>query len=354
MDNYPIFNKEYLNEISDNTTNNFKKYLHYTNNYINKISKESTKYSEIPLTFYPIAKNIRIVSSFMVKNILNGEKSYINNKAREGEEDYWINCKKMETWYPWLWARGRIDNNYTNKEGWLYYFDSFNEKIDINLESNETLKPPDNLELFFLYLSSVKYTFKLNESYKKIINNLVYKINWPSDSKILAVQIRRGETCSKNCKISDRPCFDLDHYIEKIDLMLSQNNYEYIYISTDSDEEIEIIKLKRPKWKLLYLDINRKLFFRLNGESVSSLVDLEISCSKNPDNIPFIVDTALYDLYFISKCQGYISTMSISHFSLLGWYLQISEQEKLTPYINMNIEPLDMTKKNLLLFTDLY
>lgn len=354
MDNYPIFNKEYLNEISDNITNNFKKYLHYTNDYVNKIQKESKKYNEIPLTFYPIAKNIRIVSSFMVKNILNGEKSYIDNKARDGEEDYWINGKNMESWYPWLWARGRIDNNYTNKEGWLYYFDSFNEKIDINLESNETLKPPDNLELFFLYLSSVKYTFKLNESYKKIINNLFYKINWPSDSKILAVQIRRGETCSKNCKISDRPCFDLDQYIEKIDLMLSQNNYEYIYISTDSDEEIEIIKLKRPNWKLLYLDINRKLFFRLNGESVSSLVDLEVSCSKNIDNIPFIVDTALYDLYFISKCQGYISTMSISHFSLLGWYLQISEQEKLTPYINMNIETLDMTKKNLLLFIDLY
>ena len=289
----------------------------------------------------------------MVKNILKGEKSYIDNKARDGEEDYWINSIKMETWYPWLWARGRIDNNYTNKEGWLYYFDSFNEKTNLILEPHEKLKPPDDLELFFLYLSSVKYTFNLNKKYKKIINNINLEINWPKNSKILAVQIRRGDTCSKDCKISDRPCFELDNYIEKIDLMLSQNNYEYIYISTDSDEEIEIIKLKRPEWKLLYLNINRKLFFRLNGETLSSSVNLEVSCSKNPDSIPFIVDTALYDLYFISKCHGYISTMSISQFSLLGWYLQISEQEKITPYINMNIEPLDMTKKYLLLLIDL-
>jgi hypothetical protein len=354
MENYPIFNKEYINEISDNITNNFKKYLHYTNEIVNRIEKESKQYNEIPLTFYPIAKNIRIVSSFMVKNILNGEKSYIYNKTRDGEEDYWINGKNMESWYPWLWARGRIQESYTNKEGWLYYFDSFNENNDILLESGEKLKPPDNLELFFLYLSCVKYTFKLNNNYKKIINDLILEINWPMKSKILAVQIRRGETCTKDCKISDRPCFDLDHYIEKIDLMLSQHNYEYIYISTDSDEEIEIIKLKRPIWKLLYLNINRKLFFRLNGESISSLVDLEVSCSKNINKIPFIVDTALFDLYFISKCHAYISTMSISAFSILGWYLQISEQEKLTPYINMNIETLDMTKKNFLLCTDLY
>lgn len=354
MNNYPIFDKEYIVEISDNIINNFKKYLHYTNDYINKIQNKSNKNSEIPLTFYPIAKNIRIVSSFMVKNILNGESSYIDNKAREGEEDYWINCKNMETWYPWLWTRGRIDKNYTNKEGWLYYFNSFTGKNDINLISNEILKPPDTLKIFFLYLSSVKYVFQLNENYKKIINNLIYEINWPSESKILAVQIRRGETCSKNCKISDRLCFELNDYIEKIDLMLLENNYEYIYISTDSDEEIDIIKLKRPEWKLLYLNIDRKLFFRLNGETISSLVDLEVSCSKNPDKIPFIVDTALFDLYFISKCQGYISTISISHFSLLGWYLQIAEQEKLTPYINMNTEELDMTKKNLLLFIDLY
>ena len=49
MNNYPIFNKEYIKEISDNTTNNFKKYLHYTNNIINKIQKESKQNNEIPL-----------------------------------------------------------------------------------------------------------------------------------------------------------------------------------------------------------------------------------------------------------------------------------------------------------------
>ena len=354
MEKYPIFEKEYIEEKNTDLNNNFKKYLNYSKLFLNNIQENALENDEIPLSFYPIAKNIRIVASFMAKNILNEKKSFINNKARDGEEEYWIKDKQMKNWYPWLWARNRIDNNYKNYEGWNYYFNSFTKLNKIIPLNKEILKPPENLKLFFTYVSCVKYTFDLNQKYIKDINKFILDMKWPLNSKILAVQIRRGETCNNEGTISDRPYFTLEQYIEKIDMMLEKNNYEYIYISTDSDEEIEIIKKKRINWNILYLPINRKNFFRLSGNSVSSLIDLEVNCSNNPEKIPFIVDTALYDLYFISKCQGYISTMSISHFSLLGWYLQIAEQEKITPYINMNIEPLDMTIKNLLLFINLY
>ena len=345
MEKYPLFEKEYLLENKTELNNNFK-------NYINKIQNNNLK-EEIPLTFYPIAKNIRIIASFMTLNIINNKKSFIDNKARDGEEEYWIKNKNMKNWYPWLWARNRIKNNFTCKEGWNFYFNSYNDREN-NLKKEYFLEPPENLKLFFNYLACVKYTFNLNKTYMDKIEKIKEEIKWTSQSKILAVQIRRGETSNKEGTISDRPYFSLEQYIEKIDIMMEKNNFDYIYISTDSNEEINKIKKLRPKWKLLYLPIKRENFFRLKGDSVSSLIDLEVNCSNNPDKIPFIVDTALYDLYFISKCQGYISTMSISHFSLLGWYLQIAEQEKITPYINMNTEPLDMTNKNLLLFINLY
>ena len=355
MEKYPLFQKEYLLKNKTELNNNFKNNINYFINKINKIQNENNNLKEeIPLTFYPIAKNIRIVSSFMALNIINNKKSFIDNKARDDEEEYWIKNKNMKNWYPWLWARNRIKNNFTCKEGWNFYFDSFNDK-KINLKKEKyCLEPPENLKLFFNYLSCIKYTFDLNKIYMDKIEKIAEEIKWPLNSKILAVQIRRGETCNKEGTISDRPYFTLEQYIDKIDIMMEKNSYNYIYISTDSNEEIDKIKNIRPKWKLLYLPIKREDFFRLKGDSVSSLIDLEVNCSNNPDKIPFIVDTALYDLYFISKCQGYISTMSISHFSLLGWYLQIAEQEKITPYINMNTEPLDMTNKNLLLFINLY
>ena len=78
-------------------------------------------------------------------------------------------------------------------------------------------------------------------------------------------------------------------------------------------------------------------------------VDIEVACCLEPHRIPFTVDTGLSDLFFISQCQGYISTISISEFSRCGWFLQMAEQEHITPYINMNDEILDMNMRDKLL-----
>ena len=59
----------------------------------------------------------------------------------------------MDSWFPWLWARTRISNNYTNYEGWKYYFNSFvNDYNEYEKNENilDTIKPPKDLELFFI------------------------------------------------------------------------------------------------------------------------------------------------------------------------------------------------------------
>jgi len=346
MENYPVFNKEYLQENNEvEIHKNFNNYLSYTDALVNNIQFNSLDNCEIPLSFYPIAKNIRFPASFMAQNILDNKSSFINNMARASEINFWRDCKQMGDWFPWLWSRGRITENYTNIEGWKYYFDSFTEKAKQILNDNEQIKPPDNLLLFFTYLSCSKYVFQLNNRYNEIILNYKEIMSWPINSNILAVQIRRGETCTKDGSKTDRPYYNLNNYIEQIEKLLLNNDYEYIYISTDSNEEIDELKRLKPEWNLLYLPIDRSHFFRMKENPV----DLEVFCCNEPDRIPFIVDTGLADLYFISLCQGYISTISVSEFSRCGWFLQIATQGKLTPYINMNDEILDMTKRDKLL-----
>jgi hypothetical protein len=345
MENYPIFDNEYVIERNSKIHSQFEEYLNYTDNLVEFIQFNSPNKKEIPLTFYPIAKNIRIPASYMAINVLNNCSSYIDNMPRDGEPAFWNNYKNMGNWFPWLWARGRIDENYKNIDGWKYYFDSFTykcNKIDIQ---EPLLEPPHNLMLLFTYLSCIKYTFNLNDKYSNIMNEYKNQMAWPNNSKILAVQIRRGETCTKDGSITDRPFYNLNKYIDNIKKMLLTNNYDYIYVSTDSDEEIGELKKLHPEWKLLYLPIDRKQFFRMKEQPV----DLEVFCSLEPGRIPFIVDTGLADLYFISQCQGYISTISVSEFSRCGWFLQMATQRKLTPYVNMNDEPLDMTKRDKLL-----
>jgi hypothetical protein len=345
MNNYPLFLNEYLTIDTNEDNTKFNSYLSFTDKIVTDVQKNNSNRSELYLSFYPIAKNIRMTTSQMVVNILDGKSSYIENRVRDGEENFWRNYKKMGDWYPWLWARGRMNGNFKNIDGWKYYFKSFQEQLEQITNQDEVIKPPDNLMLFFTYLSCSMYVFQLNDVYNDIMLNYSNTMNWPIDTKILAVQIRRGETCTKDGSIADRPFFHLNKYIENIEKLLSHNNYEYIYISTDSSEEIGEIKRLRPEWKLLYLPIDRTRFFRMNEKPV----DLEVFCCLEPERIPFIVDSGLADLYFISRCQGYISTISNSEFSRLGWYLQIAKQRQITPYINMNEETLNMAERDKLL-----
>ena len=358
MQNFPIFQKEYLKINNQELLHqNFGYYLEWALQYVDNIQFNSTNKKEIPLTFYPIAKNIRIPSSYMAQNILHNQSSFINNLARCSEPDFWQNHLQRGNWYPWLWARNRIPGNYTNLDGWQFYFNSFTNNHKHIATGEKSIQPPEHLKLFFTYLACIKYTFQLNDKYISLMNTYKENMHWPVESKILAVQIRRGEICTRDGSKTYREYISISSYMQKIDIMMANNNFEYIYISTDSDEEIDKIKTYNSNWKLLYLPIDRSNFFRMadnesvNSNGFSNTTDLEDSCRKNPESIPFIVDSALADIYFISICHGYISTISESEFSRCGWYLQMSNQKYLTPYIDINSihKELNMNNKDNLL-----
>lgn len=353
MENYPKLEKRNLHIKNDN----FEKHCNWANKIVQNIQFNSNEKNIIPLSFYPIAKNIRFPSSYMVKNILQNKSSIIDNYCRHSELIHWENVLKRGNWYPWLWARGRINGNYKNIDGWKYYFNSFTEKHAKIYNNEEPIKEPTvELKTFFIYLACIKYTFDLNEKYMKIMDNYKKEMKWPTNKNILAVQIRRGETCTADCTKGDREVIKLEKYIEEIEILLKNNDFEYIYISTDSNEEIKNLQKIKPDWKLIFLPIDRSKFFRMDNNATPTkngfsgiAQDLEDSCRLYPEKIPFIVDSGLADLYFISICHGYISTLTNSEFSKCGWYLQLANQGKMLPYININEEDINMNKRDMLL-----
>lgn len=352
MENYPNFEKEYFSESDDD---DFRKKLDYCNFNLNQVQKNSKKTGEVFLSFYPVAKNIRFCSSYMTRNLLSGKKSVISSRFRENEKKFWEKNLKRGPIEPWLWNRGRGEDNYTNQKGWGRYFKSFGSEISLSV-GEETLKPGKKENIFYNYIASIGYTFSLTENYIHLVEKYKEEMKWPDDKKILAVQIRRGETCSRDGKKSDRPFFTLNNYIQDIERILNEVKYDYIFIATDSDEEIDEIKKIKPEWKLLFIPIDRKKFLRMEGDIplneaglTVSTEDLEDKCRLNPETVPFIADSCIMDLYFIGISHGYISTISISEFSRCGWYLQIFNNKKITPYINISGDRINMLERDKLL-----
>ena len=350
MDTFPIFPGKNLFP-KDSL---FKKYLSFCKSLVDSIQHSSMPNSEVYMSFYPIAKNIRFLSSFMTLNLLNNKKSVISHHARQGEPSFWQG-NTSDNWYPWLWARGRVSEPYSNDQGWAYYFTSFGQSHKKMLTHEvEMIPPPQEYIVFFLNLACLLYTFQLTHSYMNQMELYKKQMNWPNkwsptQSRIVAAQIRRGETCTPTGSlVHDRPFIQLETYLEAIDEILeSDDSFTHVYISTDSNEEIDRIKQLRPTWSLLYLPIDRTQFFRMEEKAV----DLEHFCVRNQERIPFIVDSALADLYFISQCHAFVATLTISDFARCGFFLQMATQERVTPYSNINGEAYDFRIKDRLLLT---
>ncbi len=345
---YPLIPN--LKRLVDNTL--FTHYFCEAYSFVTKIqSAEELPTANVFLSFYPIAKNIRFCASYMSQNIMQYKRSKIAEEGRPGESLFWEKSMRMGRWSPWLWARTMLPSDYTNTQGWNHYFESFQQdhfppSNSINIDTEIACSIPKNVKLFFITLACHLYTFNLNNNYKLMMNEYRIAMKWPKNANILAIQIRRGDSCTMDGSTSTRPFYSLDQYLEKADILISNCQFTHIFISTDSDAEIEHIHLKRPEWKLLYLPFDRSQFMRLDKTKPE---EVEKDCAKFPEKIPFIMKSAIADLFFISQCQGYVSTITSSEFSRCGWFLQMAVQQKMTPFINMNCEVIDLSVKDALL-----
>ena len=109
------------------------------------------------LTFYPISKNLIILSKQYYNSIIDGNQlCFTSNHSRPSEDNFYYNIFKIN-WYPWLWSRIPRRTS-TTTTGWELYFNDWDSQLQ--LTNNYTL----NLGL------SMNKIFKLNDFMIDTIN----------------------------------------------------------------------------------------------------------------------------------------------------------------------------------------
>ncbi len=309
--------------------------LKFANNHIRNIQENSTTTGNCYMSFYSIAKNIRYVSSNFFQNIKNGFKPTLANVCRPGEDHFWFNNTK-ESWYPWLWSR-HTNNNNNPRESWSNFF----ELPDNSIESDGELK--SSIDDLYLYLACLKHTFKLKETLKEHLINKYTDFDVNQD--FIGLQIRRGELVPKNGSIEEswnnitasqyggRPIYSIDEYMQGVKEISEKTGIINIYVSTDSEETIKYLNENYTEFNFFVSKYDRSKFIRYEGDP--STVALEFDVFRNQHLIEHYTDSCLIDLYLLSKCKAYVGGMVWSEYGLTGWFLQICEQQKITPYFNV-------------------
>ncbi len=337
MINNTIFKQKNLETVDINKELNFAKSL------IRDIQITSIETQECFLSFYPLAKNIRFISSHFFKAIKNNKKPVLSMNPRPGENVFWEQ-RTQNNWFPWFWTRYLSTNN-SNQESWLNLFKNIEDEIICSL-NKENL----NISDFILYLACLDHIFRLNDNLQNNLKLEYGNIIWPEDKVVCALQIRRGEIVPKDGNIKNawkgRPIFEIDDYINGLKEICAELRTNTVFISTDSREVINYLINNYKEYNFIYNNFDHTKFITYEGGEPN----LEIDLQKKPELIKLYTESCLIDLDYLSKCQGYVGGMTNSEYGLCGWFLQMTKQKKIYPYFNVEGElDLNNSRTGLLL-----
>lgn len=298
------------------------------------------------LSFYPISKNIRMISSVVAENLTNGKNTKFSKKAKKGEAKFVKQFLKWNSWYPWIWTRW-ANNNLSNLGSWSVYFHFSRTNAHLKGQKLKVLKVNRTEKTYAkigIYVFAISKVFQLNESTKKEIVKIIPKEFFISKEKIIGVHVRRGENISEKNDIQREgfTYFDLSIYFNEIKKVSEQIKTKKIYLSTDSLEVIEYAQEELKEYTVMYSDINRNGFFRPTS---TEQVSLETIIANDSQMAKFYSLTSIADLYALSKCDYIVGTISISEFSKTAWYLAMADKNRFVPFSSIS-GPLDLDKSD--------
>jgi hypothetical protein len=338
---YPDLPEQYL-PASLNSSYRTEQQQHYSTKYLAYLewlqSTGDTPSSSIHLTFQPIAKNIRLLGTALHDGVKQG--TSVTIASGNPSEDAFLQKLKLGQWNPWLWSRispregeGDLAGQDDTSRAWQTLFEPLNSRIS---PSPEALlqKPGLNLQwmncrsrLILEMAACVRYVFQINQAMRSYVMDQASRIGWRDDERKLAIHLRRGDAASEDLQQRTRTSFTLEDYLQEADIFHQNYGLSTIYLSTESQFEIEKAKILRPQYKFLSLDHDRAVFPRL---AETELI-IEIAALRNSTIVEPIVKSAIADLYFIGHCDAFIGTFN-SEFSLLAWLICIGEKGYIMPY----------------------
>lgn len=311
---------------------NIENELRFARNIIYEAQNSGSGSQECFLSFYPVAKNIRFVSSHFYNAVKNNKLPVLSNAARNGEDYFWM-AMTSKSWYPWLWVRylDDIDTNEGNRKSWERLFNPIEDKIE-----KEDIDPSIfNSSSFFLYLECLSHVFRFDKVFeKKLLEK--YKVEFPQGA-VCGLQIRRGEIVPKDGDINKawkiRDLFTLDEYMIGAREVCNKIGTKTIFLSSDSSETIDYLQKNYKDYDFIVNKYDRNLFLRFQGDPTK--INLERDLQLNPELIEHYTESCLIDLYMLSQCQGFVGGMKNSEYGVCGWFLQMAKQKSITPYYNL-------------------
>ena len=285
---------------------------------------------EAKLSFYPITKNIILLSKLLLQSVMYNTHLYFgDNYIRNGEKEHFAKCGINV--YPWLWSK--IPNQPETHQpknihtGWELYFDIWDNN-HISLTSNSFLN---------MCLCSNEI-FKPNTRIQNIINDEINKIVF-KNKKIISIHFRRGDAqiAKQNMNIAYEKIISTEKIID----ILRQNNYlEYdIYISSEDKTIIHKLQQELPQYNFINSEY---LLYKPVVFSDSKYSDIEQFCYHNPKYIEDIVISAIIDLYFFQRSSIIIGPIFSSAFTYCGYMLSCGYNKEMTRFIDPNTERTDV------------
>lgn len=316
---------------------------------IEYVQAQATATNGVYLTFRPIGKNLRLLGTALRANVDRNRMTYIRRGGPPTEE-YAVSLKGRQ-WNPWLWGRVadyQVQTHGPNRDtakAWNGYFK--HPAINANGEGPHCRPQIPKLRLAYgpfstSYLERVlkiavatKYVFSPVDSILSQVESLKQKMQWPgSDEQVLGIHVRRGDAATNSTDAnqkSTRTSFPLAAYLDAADAVCNKYKIRYIFIASESGEEIDLAKRLRPQYKFLCLAHDRSIFPSI---AVSDQF-MEYLAFDHPERIPALAMSAILDLHFLSQCHAFIGAFN-SQFSMLGWLLAVGTRSHVVPYVSLS------------------
>jgi hypothetical protein len=306
--------------------------------------------SGIFLTFRPIGKNLRLLSTGLRENVNRQRMTFIKAGGPPTEERFLL--KNGRQWNPWLWSRNRDyqvqeDKLNDTAKAWNIFFKhpSIMETTgkDLARPQISRLRHADNqlnvsdLKRVLEVAAATKYVFSPVDSILDQAESLKQKMRWPGkNEQVLGIHVRRGDAATSDSDTNTpqkatRTSFPLAAYLDTADAIISKYKIRYIYLATESIEEIERAKRLRPHYNFLFLEHDRSIFPNI----ASSNQFIEDLAFDYPERIRAFIMSAILDLYFFCECHAFIGTFN-SEFSLLAWLLAVGTRGYVVPYVSLS------------------
>jgi hypothetical protein len=286
------------------------------------------------LTFYPISKNLILLSKQYYQSIINKTTLYFSENHSTGSENTFYYDHFKINWYPWLWSRiPRRTNDI--KTGWELYFNEWDNQLQ--LTHNYTLNLGLSMNKLFHLNDFILDTIIKNDEFLRCSNN---KVLTNPAKKLLSIVVRRGDMERVINKDLCKKYVVIDKYINEI-LMYDPIQYD-IFIASEDSHIFDILVTKLPDYNINQYKHNVS---KWNDDTYK---DVEQFCSYNNEYIEPIIISALMDFNILQYSNVIIAPIFDSAFSYAAFLLACGYNKRIIEYKDIAGDRIDIDNIHLI------